>query len=396
MSRVKLSEFRAKSILYNATGRIYDGVSIDVQKFSTKDVEEFFSHYEVAVLKVDQAIKQRNKVGLVKLDVSASNIEQYVKEFARAGFTSLLLEPFIAHKQTSEKYLSIELTDSGVLIMYSNVGGVNIENHKNQVKYYEINSDSQINDISIPEIDYKVLTQILKVFHQQHMTNLEINPYVIIRKKMIFLDAAIQVDGSAEFFSSLWSNNDIRLSEKQSYDAEKSVALLAATSPASLSLRVLNKNGAIFMLLSGGGASVVLLDEIAAAGHIADVANYGEYSGNPSRQETYLYTKQVLSLLNESSADRKVLLIAGGVANFTDVKTTFDGIIDAMKEFRTILSKPSVKVIIRRGGPNAEEGLAYIKEFLDEASIDNIVYGADTPLTRAVDNTIQSLEGTQT
>jgi ATP-citrate lyase beta-subunit len=175
------------------------------------------------------------------------------------------------------------------------------------------------------------------------------------------------------------------------HDAEKEVALLAATSPASLNLKVLNEDGSIFMLLSGGGASVVLLDEIAATGKIESVANYGEYSGNPSRQETYLYTKQVLLLLKKSKATNKVLLIAGGVANFTDIKKTFEGIIDAMTEEIATLKNTGIGVVVRRGGPNDKEGLAHMRRFLDENSINNLVFGSETPLTQAVSQTLEFL-----
>ncbi len=53
----------------------------------------------------------------------------------------------------------------------------------------------------------------------------------------------------------------------------------------------------------------------------------------------------------------KVLLIGGGVANFTNVAATFHGIIRAIREYQEALKAHSVQIYVRRGGPNYQEGL---------------------------------------
>jgi len=75
--------------------------------------------------------------------------------------------------------------------------------------------------------------------------------------------------------------------------------------------------------LSGGGASITIADEAMNQGKSSLVGNYGEYSGGPSTEETYLYTLDVLRQVLTSKAPKKAIIIAGGVANFTDVKKTF-------------------------------------------------------------------------
>jgi len=55
-----------------------------------------------------------------------------------------------------------------------------------------------------------------------------------------------------------------------------------------------------------------------------ELANYGEYSGAPSEQQTYEYAKTILSLMTKEKDERgKVLIIGGGIANFTNVAATF-------------------------------------------------------------------------
>jgi ATP citrate (pro-S)-lyase len=59
-------------------------------------------------------------------------------------------------------------------------------------------------------------------------------------------------------------------------------------------------------------------------GYASELANYGEYSGAPSEQQTYEYAKTILSLIvKEKNPDGKILIIGGGIANFTNVAATF-------------------------------------------------------------------------
>ena len=50
-------------------------------------------------------------------------------------------------------------------------------------------------------------------------------------------------------------------------------------------------------MVAGGGASVIYSDTICALGGSEELANYGEYSGAPSEQQTYDYAKTLLSLM---------------------------------------------------------------------------------------------------
>ena len=55
--------------------------------------------------------------------------------------------------------------------------------------------------------------------------------------------------------------------------------------------------------------------------------------------------------------DGKILIIGGGIANFTNVAATFKGIIRALKEYKGPLINHKVRIFVRRGGPNYQEGL---------------------------------------
>lgn len=68
----------------------------------------------------------------------------------------------------------------------------------------------------------------------------------------------------------------------------------------------------------------IFSDTICDLGGAKDLANYGEYSGAPSEQQTYEYAKTILSLMTaEIHPDGKILIVGGGIANFTNVAATF-------------------------------------------------------------------------
>ena len=132
-------------------------------------------------------------------------------------------------------------------------------------------------------IKKEYLEKILKVFDECYFSFLEINPLVVIKSTPYLLDAAVLVDSAGEFFAQgAWSNNDIR--EYTGHEkSEEEIALqeLSQNSQASFSFTILNKDGSVWTLLSGGGASIVVADEVTNLGMGKSLANYGEYSGNP-------------------------------------------------------------------------------------------------------------------
>jgi ATP-citrate lyase beta-subunit len=132
---------------------------------------------------------------------------------------------------------------------------------------------------------------------------------------------------------------------------------------------------------------VIYADTVADLGLADELANYGEYSGDPSREHTYEYTKIILDLMTRQK-DRlgrpKYLLIGGGIANFTDVASTFAGIIQAIEEYQQRLKEVDTRIFVRRGGPNYEAGLAMMRALGERLGVPIQVYGPETHLTSIV------------
>jgi hypothetical protein len=119
---------------------------------------------------------------------------------------------------------------------------------------------------------------------------------------------------------------------------------------------------------------------------------YERTVGGPSGEETYLYTNAVLRAAFASRAPKKAIIIAGGVANFTDVKKTFTGIIRSLKENLDPLHEHGFKVFVRRGGPNEVEGLAMIEKFLKDNNLFGSVHGSDAVLTTVIHEALEAVD----
>lgn len=270
----------------------------------------------------------------------------------------------------------------------------------------------------VPEGIHKVLvdfiTRLYAVYVDCQFTYLEINPLVVIPNadatsaSVHFLDLAAKLDQTADFECGVkWAiarspaalgltNVAPSAGDKVSIDAgppmefpapfgreltkeEAYIADLDAKTGASLKLTVLNANGRIWTLVAGGGASVVYADAIASAGFADELANYGEYSGAPTESQTYHYARTVFDLmLRAPMSDKgKVLFIGGGIANFTNVASTFKGVIRALRDFAPQFIEHNVQVWVRRAGPNYQEGLKNLKAATQELGLNAKIFGPD-------------------
>jgi ATP-citrate lyase beta-subunit len=380
MARVKISEYKAKQLLL---GDSYKGVQL------RSDAKMVIPKGEL-VAKVDQGVKKRMKQGLVAVKKPAAEMLKAIKGWEKKGFSQFVLEPFLPHAQEEEQYFSLERVRGGVRLLHAVDGGIDIEEHPEKVHEYLMQSDEDVKRVAREaKLPADFLARIYEAFQRNHFAFLEINPLVVQGKDAHLLDAAVLVDSAAEFFvRGAWTEEDI-IKARAKHSAEGRVEALAATTPAALKLNVLNPDGSLFLLLSGGGGSIVIADEAQLRGVGAAIANYGEYSGGPTREETYLYSKEVIALMLDSAAMKKALVIAGGVANFTDVRKTFLGIIDALDESKDALREAGAKVFVRRGGPHEKEGLALMRDFLERHGLLGAVYGSDTVITKAIEDAIE-------
>jgi len=387
------------------------------------------------VAKPDQLIKRRGKSGLLALNKTWPEARAWIE--ARAGkeqkvetvtgyLRQFLVEPFVPHPQDTEYYININSVRDGDWILFTHEGGVDVGDVDAKAEKILIPVDLK-NFPSNQELAAALLKKVPKGVHNVlldfivrlysvyvdcQFTYLEINPLVVIPNaaatsaEIHFLDLAAKLDQTADFeCGTKWAIArspaalglpGVKTDGKVTIDVgppmefpapfgrelskeEKYISDMDAKTGASLKLTVLNASGRIWTLVAGGGASVVYADAIASAGFVSELANYGEYSGAPTETQTYNYARTVLDLMLRAPlhAEGKVLFIGGGIANFTNVASTFKGVIRALREVAASLNEHKVQIWVRRAGPNYQEGLKNIKSVGEELGLNLHVYGPE-------------------
>lgn len=424
MSAKAISEYFGKELLY----RHLENVSFlaKPQAVHISETDDFHAkvkdvpwlqNKQKGAIKPDQLIKRRGKLGLVKLgDVDELNSwfnEMKGKELqigkATGKLRQFIVEPFCKHTDEDEMYLAIISKRHCDIVMFYERGGVDIGDVDAKARTYEVLVELNEDSMVIPdgELDRLLegvkndrvsglktfINEIYSVYKQLHFTYLEINPLVYTQGQIHILDLAAKLDETALFLcSEKWKTRNGESAEfpapfgRDLTEEEEYIADLDSKTGASLKLTILNRNGRIWTMVAGGGASVVYTDTVCDLGGVSELANYGEYSGDPSESQTYDYAKTILSVMTEGPPrpDGKVLIIGGSIANFTNVAKTFKGIARAFETFRERLREHKVTIYVRRGGPNYQEGLRRIKECGRKLDIPIYVYGPETHMTSIV------------
>ncbi|KAL9916593.1 ATP-citrate synthase isoform 2-T7 [Glossina fuscipes fuscipes] len=358
------------------------------------------------VVKPDQLIKRRGKLGLIGVNKKLAEVKEWINARmnkdqkigqAVGKLRNFIIEPFVPHTDAEEMYVCIYSHRSADTILFYHQGGVDI----GDVDAKALKLDIPVNsDVTMADIDNKLLSQVpvqkkervakfiyalYKAFVDLYFTYLEINPLVVTDDNIYVLDLAAKLDSTADFICRpKWGDIDYPPPfGRDAYPEEAYIADLDAKSGASLKLTILNRNGRIWTMVAGGGASVIYSDTICDLGGANELANYGEYSGAPSEQQTYEYARTILNLMTSSPKhpDGKVLITGGGIANFTNVAATFRGIVTALREFQPKLMEHNVSIFVRRAGPNYQEGLRKMREFGSTLGIPLHVFGPETHMT---------------
>ena len=402
---------------------------------------------EKLVVKVDQLIKRRGKAGLLLLNASLGEANAWIEAHSRStvceplkrvcgrecsyarqrgvlraaysgltcglrccvqvtveGVTGTLshffVEPMQPHTQEQEHYASLYSDRTSDVIMFHHEGGVDVGDvDAKALKLHvpvgeEPTQDDLLNLVrNIPaetrEAVAAFLAGLLKMYRDLHFTLLEINPLVVKDGNVYPLDVAAKIDEAAEFIAGpKWGSLDFPPPfGRQPWPEEAFIHDLDSRTGASLKLTLLNRKGRVWTMVAGGGASVVYADTISDLGFGGELANYGEYSGAPTEDQTFQYARTILKLMTaepHESGRGKVLIVGGGIANFTDVAKTFRGIIRAFKVYAKQLQSVGATVWVRRGGPNYQEGLQHMRDTGAEIGVPIHVYGPDTHMTAVV------------
>lgn len=436
MAQKAIREYNAKKLLEKhlrrcSGGRIgYQGRSVLVTSgLGLEESADDNSWLKTSrlVVKPDQLFGKRGKNGLVFADVGFEEAVAWIdghlgrevaihREFdpqgnpADAGVTGTLthfiVEPLVPHAPDQEYYLAFTGHRRGDMVLFSKAGGVEVESTKNGLTSIDvpIGADADTLDFEallsgqVEGVALKALVELVRAcfacYLELHFGFLEFNPLVVTDREIIPVDVKARLDDSAAFLcEELWGPLDFpppfgRARTK----GEAYIEALDERSGASLKLTILNPRGRVWTMVAGGGASVIYADTVVDLGYMDELADYGEYSGDPSTAETREYARTILDLMTRERVEGgKVLIIGGGIANFTDVATTFEGIIEALEEYAARLKENNIRIYVRRGGPNYVQGLARMREAAEQLGLDMQIHGPEMHMTAVVKEALDSL-----
>ena len=349
------------------------------------------------VAKAHEAIGSRMKLGLVKVDLDLKGAIAATKEILghKVGtmtITQVIISEMVPHEK--EYYLAVKSTREGADILMANFGGIEVESRWSEIKRTSV----EVGDIpSIEQLEKlakesgfkgdtagKVAQFAKKLFdcyEQEDGQYLEINPLSVTSDgELIALDMVTMLDADSRFRHPDW--NFTFASEFGRPYTEDETAVMEIDSRIKGSVKFIEiPGGDIALLPAGGGASVYYADAIVAQG--GKIANYAEYSGDPQDWAVEALTERVAAL-----PKIKHIIVGGAIANFTNVKKTFAGIIAGFRNVRAKGKLKDVNIWVRRGGPFEKEGLEAMRA-LEQEGFKIHVYDRYTPLTDIVDYALQ-------
>ncbi len=414
MAQVAIREFDAKNMFFESIWKKYFWLQIK----SEADLKKLEKEKKY-VVKPDMLFGKRWKLGLLWVWLKKSEVKKWFlkhkgKNMKISGvdwtLEVFLAEDFVEHKE--EYYISFEAKRDFEEINFSFEGGMEVEENWEKVKSItspltpllkgegdnkelEIKIDSILNslcqqaDISLQEGDKKsspswrgtkgelekiksTIIQLWDFYKNYWFVYLEVNPFCFDKNgEVVLLDMVAKVDDQEGFLQKHhWKNLEIpntfgfKENKREAYIRE-----LDSQTGASLKFKVLNPKAKIWTLLAWWWWSLAITDSLWALWFAKEIWNYGELSGNPTRDFTREYTRTLFEQMLENGIKWKYLIIAWAIANFTNISTTFSGIIDVLKEKKKEILEQKIQILVRRWWINEKQGLEKIKKACEELKI---------------------------
>ncbi|MBI5410995.1 MAG: ATP citrate lyase [Nitrospirae bacterium] len=350
------------------------------------------------VAKAHEALGSRFKLGLVKVGLDLAGAKGAVKEMLGRQVGSITVSQVIVSEMVPHKdeyYAAVKSTREGADVLIANCGGIEVESNWDRVKRLPVEVGAAPSADALEKLAKdagfagplakKVADfagKLFACFDNEDAQYLEVNPVVARESdgEFVALDAVTLLDGDAKFRHPDW-NFPFAAEFGRAY-TKNEMEVMAVDSKIKGSVKFIEiPGGDTAMLPAGGGASVYYSDAVVAKG--GKLANYAEYSGDPPDWAVEVLTDKVCSL-----PGIKNIVVGGAIANFTDVKKTFGGIIAGFRKAKAEGKLNGVKVWVRRGGPREKEGLDAMRALRDEG-FDIHVFDRHTPLTDIVDKALK-------
>lgn len=338
------------------------------------------------VAKVQVLSGRRARSGGIKIVTT----EKTLKDFCKGMFGKEFADEEVRFVQFSQKveiaeehYISItyDTVKRSPFLLYSPVGGVEIEElaGQNPDAIIRVDFDAQVGTLK-KELDrvgvpVDFAQRLWDAFSRYDCRLIEVNPLAKTQDgDLVAIDAKVILDDAG-----LARHRDLDVLPKGAISAIPSQWELEAKKIDAEDYRgssgstFIELDGDIAILASGGGASLLVMDSVVAAGGAP--ANYTEYSGNPPKEKVEKLTKITLTRTGLCGC-----LVAGAVANFTDIYETLSGFVAGLQQIKP---KPTYPIVIRRGGPRQKEAYEMLAKVVKKENYDIHLFGPETPISVA-------------
>jgi len=301
----------------------------------------------------------------------------------------VLIEPRVDIREEYYIALLYDTDHRQPVLVFSTEGGTGIESRRveklslqDDVSPWYIRSFLKRQDI--PGSDLRPLTacivDAIQCFFEEDARMLEINPLARTGDGYRVIDAMIDLDDDAFY------RHDREYDERSSFSRSETPREVRAKQidrddHRGIAGKYTELDGDIGMMLAGGGASLTNMDALIAYG--GDPANYTEYGGNPPTEKVYRLSKIIMD-----KPGLRGLWHVGGTANNTDIHRTMKGFCQALREVR-----PDYPIVVRRDGPNADEGFRELRQTRDELGLDMKLFRNSTPMTETARILVEMVEG---
>ena len=392
---MKLYEFEGLNILKK--------VGINVPEFAVcsdlEEVEQAQKRFKFPIVaKVQVLLGKRGKSGGVVVCRSTKQLTDFAKmhlgeDFPPAGggdkVQFIVLAQMVDIKEENYISISYDTVLAVPFLMFSKKGGVDIEeiSHDDTGSLVRVDIDALVGPRSSVILSKaknlgfagdKFVDAALRLwdaFVKYDCRLVEVNPLALTGdREYVAVDAKVILDDSG-----LIRHTDLDVLPKGAISALPTKRELetkkidASDYRGSAGSTFIELPGDIAILASGGGASLLVMDSVAAAG--GECANYTEYSGNPPSEKVEKLTEIALAKDGLSGC-----LVAGAVANFTDIYETLNGFAKGLEK---VTPKPDYPILIRRGGPRQKEAYEMLSALAKKEGYDMHLFGPETPISVA-------------
>jgi succinyl-CoA synthetase beta subunit len=294
------------------------------------------------ILKAQVLHGKRGKAGLIKI---AS------KETAKSIASSLLKHPNVAQLLIEEKisiakeyYLSISTNNTNYTLIFSTMGGINIEEvQKNKIKKHNFTqfnkkTKQKINKLTKNKDITEIAHKLFKAMQSSDATLVEINPLAKTKSNhFIALDAKITIDTNALYRQPMYN---------KLYGREHTVL---ETKAQKHDLHYVELDGNIAVIGNGAGLVMSTLDTLKL--HKLRPANFCDAPGGTEKKAMI----ESLKIVTKKKGIKKIFInMFGGI-------TKTDEVAQAIIEFKKRY-KPRKPMIIRMFGTNWKKAHEILKK----------------------------------